>query len=176
MRGLTSWRRPSRRTLPVRRPSSKHPAQPSPAALRCWCSDGNLEAITMIIRNKPPRTLKLDEPVLHRDSHKRPVTRRDFIAQGFLTGSATVIAPTALSLLLNPGRAMALDADILAQKVACGITGGSGKIPFICFDLAGGGNIAGSNVLVGSTGGQLDFLTPSAYGKMGLPASMVPNS
>jgi hypothetical protein len=130
----------------------------------------------MIIRNKPPRTLKLDEPVRHRDSHKRPVTRRDFIAQGFLTGSATVIAPTALGLLLNPGRAMALDADILAQKVACGITGGSGKIPFICFDLAGGGNIAGSNVLVGSTGGQLDFLTPSAYGKMGLPASMVPNA
>ena len=130
----------------------------------------------MIIRNKPPRPLKLDEPVLHRDLHKRPVTRRDFIAQGFLTGSATVMAPAALSLLLNPGRAMALDSDILAQKVACGITGGSGKIPFICFDLAGGGNIAGSNVLVGGAGGQADFLTPGAYGKMGLPASMVPNS
>ncbi|HUO78753.1 MAG TPA: hypothetical protein VMU00_01300 [Steroidobacteraceae bacterium] len=130
----------------------------------------------MIIRNKPPRTLKLDEPIRHRDSHKRPVTRRDFIAQGLMTGSATVIAPAALGLLLNPQRAMALDADILAQKIACGITGGSGKIPFICFDLAGGGNIAGSNVLVGGPGGQQDFLTTGAYGKMGLPASMVPNA
>lgn len=129
----------------------------------------------MIIRNKPPRTLKLDEPIRH-GSHKRPVTRRDFIAQGFMTGSATVIAPTALGLLLNPGRAMALDSDILAQKIACGITGGAGKIPFICFDLAGGGNIAGSNVLVGGAGGQTDFLPTAAYGAMGLPGSMVPNS
>ncbi|HYM22352.1 MAG TPA: hypothetical protein VEU08_04065, partial [Vicinamibacterales bacterium] len=80
----------------------------------------------MIIRNKPPRTLKLDEPILHREAHKRPVTRRDFIAQGLMTGSATVIAPAALGLLLNPNRAMALDADILAQKIACGITGGAG--------------------------------------------------
>jgi hypothetical protein len=130
----------------------------------------------MIIRNKPPRALKVDEPIVHRDAHKRPVTRRDFVAQGFMTGSATVIAPTALSLLLNPRRAMALDSDILAQKVACGITGGAGKIPFICFDLAGGGNIAGSNVLVGGAGGQQDFLTTAAYGKMGLPGNMVPNS
>ncbi|MBS0393497.1 MAG: general secretion pathway protein GspF [Proteobacteria bacterium] len=130
----------------------------------------------MIIRNKPPRTLRVDEPVIHRDAHKRPVTRRDFIAQGFMTGSASVIAPAALGLLLNPRRAMALDADILAQKVACGITGGAGKIPFICFDLAGGGNIAGSNVLIGGQGGQQDFLTTAAYGKMGLPGTMVPNA
>ena len=76
----------------------------------------------MIIRNKPPRGLKLDEPIRHRDAHKRPVSRRDFIAQGFMTGSASVVAPAALGLLLNPRRAMALDSDILAQKIACGIT------------------------------------------------------
>jgi hypothetical protein len=130
----------------------------------------------MIIRTKSPRALKLDEPILHRDGHKRPVTRRDFIAQGFMTGSATVMAPTALALLLNPRAARALDPDILAQKVACGITGGAGKVPFICFDLNGGGNIAGSNVLVGGAGGQQAFLTASAYAKMGLPGGMVPNA
>jgi hypothetical protein len=130
----------------------------------------------MIIRTTPPRTLKLDEPVRHRDAHKRPVTRRDFIAQGFMTGAATVVAPAALGLLLNPRTALALSPDILAQKIACGITGGAGKIPFICFDLAGGGNIAGSNVLVGGAGGQQDFLSAAAYAKMGLPGNMTPNS
>ena len=49
-------------------------------------------------------------------------------------------------------------------------------IPFICFDLSGGGNIAGSNVLVGGPNGQLDFLSVAGYSKLGLPGSMVPNS
>ena len=58
---------------------------------------------------------------------------------------------------------------------ACGITGGAGKIPFICFDLSGGANIAGSNVLIGKQGGQLDFLTTAGYSKLGLPGNMTPN-
>ena len=130
----------------------------------------------MIIRRKSPRTLTPDEPLRHAEAHKRPVTRRDFIAQGFLTGAASVVAPAGLGLLLGSRSAHALSPDILAQKIACGITGGAGKIPFICFDLAGGGNIAGSNVLVGGAGGQQDFLTTAAYGKMGLPGNMTPNS
>jgi hypothetical protein len=130
----------------------------------------------MIIRNKPPRTLKLDEPVLHRDAHKRPVTRRDFIAQGFMTGAATVVAPAGVAALLNPGTAHALSPDLEAMKAACGITAGAGKIPFICIDLAGGANMVGSNVLIGGQGGQRDFLSTGAYAKMGLPGDMTPNS
>ena len=46
----------------------------------------------MIIRTKKsPRTLGLDEPIRH-ENHKAPVTRRDFIAQGFLTGPAVIAA------------------------------------------------------------------------------------
>jgi hypothetical protein len=127
----------------------------------------------MIIRSKAPRTLRLDEPVRHRDAHKRPVTRRDFIAQGFLTGAATVVAPTAL---MAPGRAEALSPDLEALKSGCGITAGAGKIPFICIDLAGGANMVGSNVLIGGQGGQRDFLSTAAYAKMGLPGDMTPNS
>ena len=90
--------------------------------------------------------------------HKRPVTRRDFLAQGFLTGAATVVAPAILGLLLNPRVARAtLLAGPQSLLGVCNITGGAGKIPFICFDLAGGANIAGSNVLVGKQGGQLDL-------------------
>jgi hypothetical protein len=58
----------------------------------------------------------------------------------------------------------------------CGIaTQGAGKIPFICIDLAGGSNQAGSNVLVGQRGGQLDFLTTGGYERQGLPGDMVPS-
>jgi hypothetical protein len=130
----------------------------------------------MIIRKRPPRQLGLYEPIRHEQAHKRPVTRRDFLAQGFLGGVGTLAIPAGLGMLMRPGVARAtLDPDIAAQQVSCGITTGAGKIPFICFDLAGGGNIAGSNVLVGGPGGQKDFLTAAAYAKLGLPGSMTPN-
>ncbi|HZF16244.1 MAG TPA: hypothetical protein VE046_09910 [Steroidobacteraceae bacterium] len=132
-----------------------------------------------IWRNKSKRRGKgLNEPLKH-ESHKRPVTRRDFIAQGFLTGAATVVAPSILGALMYPRVANAtLSPDILALKGPgfCNIQAGAGKIPFICFDLAGGANIAGSNVLVGQQGGQMDFLSTAGYSKLGLPGNMVPNA
>jgi hypothetical protein len=119
--------------------------------------------------------LGLHEPLRHQD-HARPSTRRQFIAQSFMTGAATVIAPTLLGMLAAPRNARAtLAPDIQALLSTCNITTGAGKIPFICFDLSGGGNIAGSNVLVGGPGGQLDFLSVAGYNKLGLPGTMVPN-
>ncbi|MEZ5500141.1 MAG: hypothetical protein R3E77_12030 [Steroidobacteraceae bacterium] len=131
----------------------------------------------MIIRKKAPRQLKLDEPIRH-ESHKRPVTRRDFISNGFLTGPAVIAAPTIFSLFANPMAARAaLSPDLDAMKVnPCNILPGAGKIPFICFDLAGGANMAGSEVLIGGPGGQLDFLSTAGYAKLGLPGDMVPNA
>ena len=115
----------------------------------------------------------LDEP-LKLNSHSRPRTRREMLAQGFRTGMGTVIGGSMLGLLTAPRSAHALSSDIDALRIACGITGGAGKIPFICFDLAGGANVAGSNVLVGGPGGQMDFLTTAGYNKQGLPGDMVP--
>jgi hypothetical protein len=133
----------------------------------------------LIIKSRKKRPLGLDEPLKH-GSHKRPVTRRDFLAQGFLTGSATVVAPAILGALLNPRQARAdlqPDMRFLADSAAiCNIQQGAGKIPFICFDLAGGANIAGSNVLMGKEGGQLDFLSTAGYSKLGLPGDMLPNN
>ncbi|HHH35559.1 MAG TPA: general secretion pathway protein GspF [Gammaproteobacteria bacterium] len=119
--------------------------------------------------------LSPDEPLRHPD-HRRPMTRREFIAQGFMAGLGLVTAPSLFSLFANPRAAYAaLSPDLEALKSGCGIaTQGAGKIPFICFDLAGGANIAGSNVLVGKQGGQLDFLTTSGYSKLGLPGDMIP--
>jgi hypothetical protein len=115
-----------------------------------------------------------DAPQLHGD-HPRPVTRRQFVAQGFMSGAAYTVGGGVLSMFANPRNAMALSGDLdslLANP--CQITDGAGKIPFICFDLAGGANISGSNVLVGQQGGQSDFLSTSGYQKMGLPGDMVP--
>ncbi len=126
--------------------------------------------------SKSTKPHRPQEPFRHAD-HPRPVTRRQFVAQGFLTGAATVLGPTLAGLLADPRVARAtLATDIQQAVTACGITTGAGKIPFICFDLAGGGNIAGSNVLVGGPKGQLDFLSVAGYNKLGLPGTMAPNS
>jgi hypothetical protein len=117
-----------------------------------------------------------DEPQYHAD-HPRPVTRRQFVAQGFMTGAAYTTGAGILSMFSNPREAAAALSGDLSPLLLnpCQIaTNGAGKIPFICFDLAGGANIAGSNVLVGQEGGQLDFLSSAGYRKMGLPGDMVP--
>jgi hypothetical protein len=130
----------------------------------------------MLIRKPGPRPLSPDEPIRHEASHKRPVTRRDFLAQGLAAGMGTVIAPTVFGLFASPREAMAaLSSDLEALRASCGIEVlGAGKIPFICIDLAGGANMAGSNVLIGGPAGQLDFLTTAGYGQLGLPGDMVP--
>jgi hypothetical protein len=134
----------------------------------------------MIIRKKLPRSHKLYEPIRHDGSHPRPVTRRDFMASGFLSSSAVLIGSTAMvTAFTDPraARAGTLAADVQALQAACGIiTNGAGKIPFICFDLAGGANLNGSEILIGQAGGQLDFLTTAGYGMLGLPGDMLPNS
>ena len=128
------------------------------------------------MRKKKPRSLGLNEPLRHAD-HPRPRTRREFISQGFMTGAATVMVPSILSGLFTPRLARATlssDVQTFASSI-CKITGGAGKIPFIAFDLAGGGNVVGSNVLIGGQGGQLDFLSTAGYNKLGLPGNMIPN-
>ncbi len=118
--------------------------------------------------------LQPNEPLKH-ESHKKPVTRREFIAQGFTAGMGTVMGGSIFSLFANPREAYALSPDLQALVQSCGIaTQGAGKIPFICFDLAGGANFAGSNVLTGKQGGQLDFLSTEGYSRLGLPGDMIP--
>ncbi len=133
----------------------------------------------LIIKSQRRRKIGLNEPLKHA-VHKKPVTRRDFLAQGFLTGAATIVAPSLLATVLKSQRAnAALSSDIetiARAQAACNIQQGAGKVPFVCFDLAGGANIAGSNVLVGQQGGQLDCLSTQGYSKLGLPGNMLPNN
>ncbi|HAS75407.1 MAG TPA: general secretion pathway protein GspF, partial [Marinobacter adhaerens] len=130
----------------------------------------------MFIRKSRKKPLANGSPLLH-DDHGKPRTRREFIAQGLMAGSATVFGASLFSLFGNPRMASAaLSPDLQTLKESCGIAlQGAGKIPFICFDLAGGANIAGSNVLMGKSGGQMDFLSTAGYNKLGLPGDMLPN-
>ena len=91
-----------------------------------------------------------------------PKTRREFLAQGFLGVSAFAMAPSILGVLSNSAHA----------AVTCATATASNMAGVIVIDLAGGGNIAGSNVMVGGQGGQLDFL-PN-YESLGLPSGMRP--
>ncbi len=131
----------------------------------------------MIRKNKSKQALPVDAPLFHTD-HPRPITRRDFIRQGFMTGSATLLSGGIFSLFANPNvaqAAMSEDIQLLAKDIGCTFGVEGGKVPFICFDLAGGGNIAGSNVLVGGAGGQNDgSISTAGYSKMGIPGDMVP--
>jgi hypothetical protein len=128
-------------------------------------------------RRRKYQPVNVDDPLRHPD-HPRPVSRREFIRQGFLSGAASIVTGGVFSLFARPRDAMALAGDLtsLATDIGCevgGLTGGR-KVPFICFDLAGGANFAGSNVLVGQAGGQMDFLATAGYGRLGLPGDMIP--
>src|SRR5579864_2840248 len=105
----------------------------------------------MIIRKKPARQHGLHEPFRH-ESHPRPITRRQLMGAGFLSGPAFVLAPAWLGALLKTRRAEAaipLDTDIDDLRKACmyplpaggGATGSTGPVPFITIDLAGGANL-----------------------------------
>jgi len=120
-------------------------------------------------------TTNPDAPLCHPD-HPRPITRRQLLSQGFIAGTGTLMSSGVMSLFANPRAAYAaLSPDLQALTQSCGIAvQGAGKIPFIAFDLAGGANMAGSNVLVGKEGGQMDFLSTEGYAKLGLPGDMIP--
>ena len=133
----------------------------------------------MFIYKKPPRSHALGEPLLH-ENHPRPRTRREFIGAGLLSGPAMVMAPAWLGALLRANRANAggLDPDIsaLLASTQCNVPLAGAGLPFICFDLAGGANLVGSEVIVGQSGGQSNFLTTAGYGLLGVPGNMVPSS
>lgn len=130
------------------------------------------------IQKKLPRPHGPNEPLLYPD-HKVPVTRRELLGAGLRTAPALVIGPAWLAAALKPNKAnAALSADIqaLLGSTQCNVATNATGIPVICFDLAGGANLVGSEVIVGTKGGQANFLTTAGYGKMGVPGNMVPSA
>jgi hypothetical protein len=135
--------------------------------------------MVFFIGKKLPRSHAPGEPLLH-PNHKRPVTRRELLGAGLATAPAVVVGPALLAAALKPNSAKAatLSADIqaLLAKGQCDVATKAAGVPVICFDLAGGANLVGSEVLVGVKGGQANFLSTAGYGKQGVPGNMVPSA
>src|ERR1700730_7357940 len=140
----------------------------------------------MIIRKKPARQHGLHEPFRH-ENHPRPITRRQLMGAGFLSGPAFVLAPAWLGALLKAQRAdaLALDNDMAKIQPECklqnpqnggGAVGTTGPVPFITIDLVGGANLMGSEALAGMAGSPTNFISTAGYNKLGLPGAMVPTS
>lgn len=132
------------------------------------------------IQKKLPRSHAPGEPLRH-ENHKRPVTRRELLGAGLASAPAMVVGPAWLAAALKPNRANAALGDLASdiQDLAvkeCGAAVTANPVPVICFDLAGGANLVGSEVIVGTKGGQANFLTTAGYGKLGLPGNMVPSA
>jgi hypothetical protein len=110
-------------------------------------------------------------PFLH-DDHKLPRTRREFLAQGFLGVSTTFVLPSFASMLVGQNTA-------LAQTLSCELPQFSAGLPYLCIDVGGGMNIAGSNIMVGmSSGGehQEDYgSTSTDYLRLGIASSEHPS-
>lgn len=104
------------------------------------------------------------KPLLYSD-HKKPVTRRDFMASGLMGMSTMAFTSTAMSLVT--GSAWAQSNCSAAEALM------KGNVPFLCVDCAGGMNFAGGNALVGFAPNQFqgDFgaFNSADYRRQGIP-------
>ena len=137
----------------------------------------------MRMRNVPkfrkvPKGLGRGEPLRHPD-HPRPTTRREFIAQGFMAGGASVVLPSLAALLANPKIAHAQLAGRISLRPSTRLRhhAGGGDDPLHLLRPFGRRQYHGlERVVGGMQGGQLDFISVAGYSKLGLPGSMIPNS
>lgn len=101
-------------------------------------------------------------------NHKRPMSRRDLLAQGFISFGAYLTLPSVLTVFAQQARGQ----DALLCKAPA--AAGGRMIPLLILDLAGGANIAGTNVVVGGRAGQRDYLPDGSYRSLGLAPEQEP--
>jgi hypothetical protein len=102
------------------------------------------------------------------------MSRRELFGVSFQSAAAMVTLPNLTSMLFsNTG---------FAQDLNCAVSEFKAGLPYICIDLAGGANIAGSNVAVGFVrdGTQLDYSDAGAFAngdyiRLGIPGAMHPS-
>ncbi|MGE0172262.1 MAG: hypothetical protein AB7T49_05740 [Oligoflexales bacterium] len=106
---------------------------------------------------------KWKQPKVHKD-HAPPRTRREFLAQGFISFAGTAVVPGLLTSIASR-----------AYGVECSSSqNGSTNLPFVVVDLAGGSNIAYGNVLVGKNGSQSNFIDDAGAQLLGCPPGQNP--
>src|SRR6185503_11872431 len=127
-----SCRRGNRLTSGERVRSRRPSARRSSAAPRCWSSDSRFESEVRAMLIRVKRKLRHPDAPQRHESHRRPMTRRELIGQGFIQGGAMVLGGGLLSLFANPRSAQAaLANDLQPLLAACGVTNIGTRIPFI---------------------------------------------
>lgn len=101
--------------------------------------------------NQEPRKITIHE------GHKLPVTRRDFLRYGIIPFAGHLMMPSLLSQIVF--RATSLAAE-------CGNDSGTGYVPFLVFDMAGGAALPG-NFLVGKDSDAKDIDMIKDYSSLG---------
>lgn len=127
-------------------------------------------------KNKLPSEIKIEDTTLGPYiplGHKRPKTRREFMAYGFYGISTTIVLPSFASLVFGQNEAY-------AETIACELPQFSAGLPYLCVDVGGGMNIAGANVLVGMVSGgehQEDYGSSSSdYVQLGITSAETPKN
>lgn len=110
-------------------------------------------------------------PGLESNHHGRPMNRRDLFAQGLLSMGGYVVTPSIFAMMSSVARG-----EASATQCAPNVANSKGMLPIIVIDLVGGGNIAGTNIVVGGKGGQMDYLPANSYASIGLSPAKAPGS
>jgi osmotically-inducible protein OsmY len=95
------------------------------------------------------------------------INRRDFLSHGLMAGVGYAMAPSLMSML-RVGNVYAAEDCFSAINMA------NRKTPIIMLDLSGGGNVAGSNIIVGDQIGQHSLL--ATYNRLGIPDNLHPSN
>ncbi len=96
-----------------------------------------------------------------------PLSRRELLGAGLLSSSICVGVPSLFTMFSKAA---------YGQDLKCSSAGTTAMVPFLIVDLAGGGNIAGTNAIVGGKGGQEDFLPIGSYTTVGLAPEKEPRN
>lgn len=102
------------------------------------------------------KVTKKEMPLWAQTGHKKPVTRREFMAHGIIPFAASALVPGALGLLAAPFRAQAADPECPS--------GGSGMVPFITLHLSGGAGLSANVVPRLASGDPLPSYTQMGLG------------
>jgi len=97
-----------------------------------------------------------------------PMSRRELLGAGLISSSVCVGVPSLLTMFSKKAYSQELNCSSAST--------GTEMVPFLVVDLAGGANIAGTNVIVGGRGGQEDFLPRGSYTTVGLAPEKEPGS
>ncbi|MEZ4742072.1 MAG: hypothetical protein R3B45_06455 [Bdellovibrionota bacterium] len=99
--------------------------------------------------------------------HGIPMTRRELLAQGYISGSAFALMPSLAALVSNKA--------LGAEECSAGAKTTKSMTPVLIIDAAGGWSIPGRNIMVGGQGGQDDLLQADQYASIGLTPDADPN-